>query len=202
MNRHRSGRGPSDARPPLGRQPLPDKIPPGVRVLFVGINPGLRSAAIGHHFAGHSNRFWKLLHQSGLVPEPVSCEQDHRLAGWGYGLTNLISRPTSGIDALRREEYEAGRRALIRKIRGYRPEVVALVGVTLYRFLFPAAGGKPPGRPAVFHLGLQPESVEAARLFVLPNPSGRNAGIPYPLMLRAFESLKEFLDGAGDFRET
>jgi TDG/mug DNA glycosylase family protein len=202
MSPRGSGRGPSDARLSSGRQPLPDKIPHGVRVLFVGINPGLRSAAIGHHFAGHSNRFWKLLHQSGLVPEQIGCEQDHRLAGWGYGLTNLVPRPTSGIDALRREEYEAGRRALIRKVRRYHPDVVALVGVTLYRFLFPAARGKPPGRPAVFQLGLQPETIEAARLFVLPNPSGRNAGIPYPLMFRAFESLKEFLDGAGDSRET
>ncbi len=83
------------------RSPLHDIVRPGLRALFVGINPGLRSAAIGHHFAGYSNRFWRLLHESGLVPEPIGCEDDGRLPEWGFGVTNLIPRPTSGIDGLR-----------------------------------------------------------------------------------------------------
>jgi TDG/mug DNA glycosylase family protein len=81
--------------------PLPllrDRISAGVRVLFVGINPGVRSALTGHHFAGFSNRFWKLLHESGLVPEPISYEDDDRLPEWGYGMTNIVPRPTPGID--------------------------------------------------------------------------------------------------------
>ena len=90
-------------------RPLPrlrDRIRPGVRVLFVGINPGVRSALTGHHFAGFSNRFWKLLFHSGLVPEPLTCVDDDRLPEWGYGITNVVSRPTPGIDTLTREEYE------------------------------------------------------------------------------------------------
>ena len=95
----------------VARRPgtLKDRIRPGVRVLFVGINPGLRSAATGHHFAGYSNRFWKLLFESGLVPEPITYESDDRLPGWGYGITNIVPRATAGIDELRREEYRRAR---------------------------------------------------------------------------------------------
>src|SRR5256712_6254194 len=103
----------------IGNPALPalkDRVRPPIRVLFVGINPGIRSAAIGHHFAGYSNRFWKLLFDSGLVPEPIGTEDDRRLPEWGYGITNLIPRATPGIDTLTREEYAAGERALRRKI--------------------------------------------------------------------------------------
>ena len=95
---------PSDSLPPLR-----DRIRPGVRVLFVGINPGVRSALTGHHFAGFSNRFWKLLYDSRLVPEPITYEDDDRLPEWGYGITNIVPRPTPGIDTLERHEYVAGR---------------------------------------------------------------------------------------------
>jgi double-stranded uracil-DNA glycosylase len=119
---------------------LPDRIRPGVRVLFVGINPGLRSSAIGHHFAGYSNRFWKLLYDAGLVPHPLTCEEDVRLPEWGYGLTNLVARPSAGMDELGLGEFRAGRRRLLAKIRRVRPKVVALVGVTVYRSLFLSRG--------------------------------------------------------------
>ncbi len=127
---------------------LPDRIRPGLRVLFVGINPGIRSAAVGHHFAGFSNRFWKLLHDSGLVPGPVGWKDDVRLPEWGFGITNLVPRPTRGIDDLRPREYAAGRRALFAKVRRHRPRVVALVGITIHRALFPARprGAARPGR--------------------------------------------------------
>src|SRR5919199_1256667 len=88
--------------------PLRDRIHPGVRVLFVGINPGVRSAVTGHHFAGFSNRFWKLLYESGLVPERIGYQDDRRLPDWGFGITNLVARATPGIDTLRPEEYVAG----------------------------------------------------------------------------------------------
>ena len=83
-----------------------------MRVLFVGINPGIRSAETGHHFAGYSNRFWKLLFDSKLVPEPIDWRADDRLPEWGFGITNLVPRPTRGIDELTASEYLAGRREI------------------------------------------------------------------------------------------
>src|SRR5579872_2315073 len=95
---------------------LRDLVRPPVGVLFVGINPGARSAAIGHHFAGYSNRFWKLIYGAGLIPEPIRAEDDARLPEWGLGITNLIPRMTPGIDTLKPHEYVRGLRALRRKI--------------------------------------------------------------------------------------
>jgi TDG/mug DNA glycosylase family protein len=166
--------------------PLRDRIRPGVRVLFVGINPGVRSALTGHHFAGYSNRFWTLLHASGLVPEPVTCEDDRRLPEWGFGITNIVPRPTPGIDTLTTAEYVEGRIRLRRKIARYKPAVVALVGVTVFRAMFPERKG-----PVT--LGLQPETVGKSAVFVLPNPSGRNANYSYREMLAAFRNLSLFL---------
>src|SRR6266849_6478121 len=167
--------------------PLPDRIRPPVRVLFVGINPGIRSSMTGHHFAGYSNRFWKLLHESGLVDEPIGYADDRRLPEWGFGITNLVPRPTPGIDTLRPEEYAAGARALRRKIRRVKPEIVAFIGVTLFRAVF----ARRPGEPVA--LGLQPETLEGAAVFVLPNPSGRNANFSYREMLRAFRRLRRHI---------
>src|ERR671924_2146493 len=96
---------------------LRDCVCPSVSVLFVGITPEIRSAAIGHHFAGYSNRFWKLLYDAGLVPEPIGTLDDARLVEWGFGITNLIPRATPGIDTLRPDEFAAGTRTLRRKIR-------------------------------------------------------------------------------------
>src|SRR5262249_21480087 len=105
---------------PVILPPLRDRVRRPVRVLFVGINPGYRSAAIGHHFAGYSNRFWKLLHDARLVPEFVRAEDDHRITAWGLGITNLIPRMTPGIDTLRPDEYIAGERTLRRKVQRWR----------------------------------------------------------------------------------
>ncbi len=121
-------------------------------MLFVGINPGLRSAATGHHFAGYSNRFWKLLFESGLVPEPITYQNDARLPEWSYGVTNIVPRATAGIDELKPVEYQAGARAVV--------------------------------------LGFQTLSIEGARVCVLPNPSGRNATLTYPEMLKAYRILR------------
>ena len=166
--------------------PLRDRIRPGVRVLLVGINPGVRSSLTGHHFAGYSNRFWKLLHESGLVPEPVTYADDDRLPEWGFGVTNIVPRPTPGIDTLTPAEYAVGRLRLRRKIARHRPQVVAMVGVTVFRAMFPERTG--PVMP-----GLQPERIAGADVFVLPNPSGRNANYSYAEMLAAFRELKRFL---------
>jgi TDG/mug DNA glycosylase family protein len=180
---------------------LRDRIAPGVRVLFVGINPGVRSALTGHHFAGFSNRFWKLLRESKLVPEPITYEDDGRLMEWQLGITNLIARPSPGINDLRPADYVEGWTLLSRKIRRYRPAVVALVGVTLYRAILPLLPDVPPAERRAARnapdrvLGLRPETVHGARLFVLPNPSGRNANFTYEEMLAAFRSLRRFLRG-------
>jgi len=170
---------------------LGDRVAPGVRVLFVGINPGVRSALIGHHFAGYSNRFWKLLAEARLVPGAVGPEDDDRLPEWGFGITNLIARPTPGIDTLTPEEYVKGERVLRKKIRRWHPAVVAFVGVTLYR----AVSGRPAG--ARVTLGRQRERFEGADVFVLPNPSGRNANYSYAEMLRAFRRLRAYLHSRG-----
>ena len=174
---------------------LRDRIAPGVRVLFVGINPGVRSAVTGHHFAGFSNRFWKLLLESKLVPEPITYEDDSRLVEWQLGITNLIARPSPGINDLRPAEYIEGWKILSRKIRRYKPAVVALVGVTLYRAILPLLPGVPPAERRAARLspghvlGLRAETIHGARLFVLPNPSGRNANFSYVEMLEAFKEL-------------
>jgi TDG/mug DNA glycosylase family protein len=157
-----------------------------VRVLFVGINPGVRSALTGHHFAGFSNRFWKLLYESRLVPEPIDFRDDDRLPEWGFGITNIVPRPTPGIDTLRPDEYVAGRLRLRRKVLRHRPLIVALVGVTVFRAMFPER------RDAV-RLGRQVERISDSAVFVLPNPSGRNANFTYPEMLAAFRALKRSL---------
>ena len=157
-------------------------------MLLVGINPGVRSSQVGHHFAGPSNRFWKLLYESRLVTEPIGFADDDRLHQWGFGITNLIPRPTPGIDTLRPEEYVKGAKTLRRKIRRVKPDVVAFVGVTLFRAVF----GRRPGQPVA--LGLQDERLEGARVFVLPNPSGRNANFSYGEMLEAFVGLRRALE--------
>ena len=166
--------------------PLRDRIKPGVRVLFVGINPGVRSALTGHHFAGFSNRFWKLLFEAKLVPEPITHSDDDRLPEWGYGITNIVPRPTPGIDTLDPAEYVAGRVKLRAKIRRYKPAVVALVGVTVYRAMFPERKGP-------VSLGLQADRLGESAVFVLPNPSGRNANYSYAEMLAAFRALRRYV---------
>ena len=170
-------------------------------MLFVGINPGVRSAETGHHFAGPSNRFWKLLYESGLVPERLTFEQDDRLPEFGFGITNIIARPSPGIDVLKPREYVAGWRVLDRKIETFRPEILAIVGVTVYRAILPfiaatESSRTPRTRRADAAIGPQPHTVHDARVFVLPNPSGRNANFSYAEMLEAFRWLRESVGGS------
>ena len=154
-----------------------------MQVLFVGINPGVRSALTGHHFAGFSNRFWKLLYEARLVRDPITFHDDDRLPEWGFGVTNIIARATPGIDTLLPHEYVAGRRRLLAKVRRFHPRVVALVGVTVFRAIFPEHKG-----PVA--TGLQAQALGDSAVFVLPNTSGRNANFSYAEMLAAFRSLR------------
>ena len=173
---------------------LRDRIRPGVRVLFVGINPGVRSALTGHHFAGPSNRFWKLLYESRLVDERIGHIDDDRLAEWGFGITNLVPRASPGD----RRSPSGGVRGRLARARAedpdIRPAVVALVGVTLYRAILPLLDGTVrAGRVPIpaLAVGLQPVTIHGARVFVLPNPSGRNANFSYAEMLAAFRGCGE-----------
>jgi len=171
---------------------LRDCVQPGVLVLFVGINPGFRSAQTGHHFAGHSNRFWKLLHESKLVSEPLTYREDRHLPEWQLGLTNIIGRCTAGIDVLDPVEYRQGVASLKRKIRRYQPPIVALLGVTIFRMLFPPKEHvKGP-----LNLGLTTRQLAGAQIFLLPNPSGRNAHYSYRQMLTAFQVLRDKMEQA------
>jgi len=172
---------------------LKDRIRPGLSILFVGINPGVRSALTGHHFAGFSNRFWKLLHESGLTPQPLTYGHDDLLPTWNLGITNLIARPTPGISDLGREEYVEGWKVLERKIRKFRPKVVALVGVTVYRAVLPLVHASSVAIERNV-LGPQPIDVHGATFFVLPNPSGRNANFTYREMLDAYIALREWTE--------
>ncbi len=178
--------------------PLRDHIQKGVRILLVGINPGLRSSQLGHHFAGYSNRFWKLLYASGLVTEPISYQEDWRLPEWGLGLTNIISRATASVDVLDQKEYLTGLRTLEKKIRYYQPRIVAFLGVTIFRMAFyNGITGSPP-----LTIGPTHRRLGAAPLFLLPNPSGRNARYSYPEMLEAFELLRRTASSVGPITGT
>ena len=169
---------------------LRDCIQPGVSVLFVGINPGLRSAQTGHHFAGYSNRFWRLLHESKLVSEPLTYREDRRLPEWRLGLTNIIGRCTAGIDVLNPVEYRRGVASLKGKIRRYQPHIVALLGVTIFRMLF-----SPKERlKGSLDLGVTAMQLAGARIFLLPNPSGRNAHYSYRQMLAVFQALRDNIE--------
>ena len=151
-------------------RPLPARLCAQPRILFVGINPSLRSAAVGHHFAGPGNPFWRLLHAARLVDEPLTYEDDATLPARGLALTNICARPTRAASELTAAEFAAGRARLARLIARLRPDVVAFVGVTVYRAFFGPAVA--PGA------GPKPERIGAARVFVVPNPSGLNAAYP------------------------
>ena len=161
------------------------------RVLLVGINPGLRSGATGHHFAGRGNPFWRLIHAARLVPELLTPEEDQRLSKFGIALTNICPRVTRTAAELRPAEMAAGRRALAQKIETMRPRVVAFVGLSVYQAFF---GLKKSGGA-----GAKAERIAGARVFVVPNPSGLNASYPgFADKLVWYEALRKFVEQAED----
>ena len=154
-------------------------------MLFCGINPGLYSAAMGHHFARPGNRFWPALHASGFTPRLLHPSEKDLLLRSGYGLTNLVSRATAAADELSPAELVAGRRRLLAKVRRHGPRVVAFLGVGAYCQAFGL-------RRAA--LGRQPERFGGAEVWVLPSPSGLNANYQLPALVTLFRSLKEAAD--------
>lgn len=157
-----------------------DVIAPGLKVLFVGINPGLYSAATGHHFARPGNRFWPALHAAGFTARQLHPSEQDRLLKDGYGITNLVNRGTATADELHPEELVAGRRRLAAKVRRYRPATVAFLGVGAYRHAFSLKNAS---------IGPQPQAFEGARVWVLPNPSGLNANYQLPALVKLFRLL-------------
>lgn len=163
-------------------------------ILFVGINPGVISGKTGHHFAGPSNPFWKLLYAAGLTPVELAAEEDHRLTELGLALVNLCPRPTQLASELKRKELLTGRKALVKKVAAYQPKVVALVGVTLYPVVFAREDRKAPMPVLPPGPGEKPQLIEGAHVFVLPNPSGLNASFPtFEAKLPWFIALRTYV---------
>ena len=161
---------------------VPDVIGPGLAVLFCGINPGLYSAAIGHHFGRPGNRFWPALHAGGFTPRLFSPYEDYDLLKLGYGITNLVERASAGAAELARAELLAGGEALRAKVARVQPRWLAVLGVGAYRnaFALPKAG-----------LGRQPDGLGGTLVWVLPNPSGLNAHYQPADLARLFGELRQ-----------
>lgn len=187
--------GPSSPKPP--RRPtaaeleaardavIPDVIAPRLNVLFCGINPGLWSGAVGLHFARPGNRFWPALHASGFTPEVLGPARQQELLALGLGISNVVDRTTARADELTADELREGGRRLTAKAAEYRPDWLAVVGVTAYRTAFERRKAQ---------VGAQPELIARSRIWVLPNPSGLNASWPAPRLAEAF---REFREAAG-----
>jgi len=148
------------------KKKVPDLIAPNLTVLFCGINPGLYSAAVGHHFAGPGNLLWPTLYAAGFTPRLFNAFDANELLALGYGITNLVSRTTASADELDHDELHAGARAVTRKVHKCRPKWVAFLGLHAYRIAFER-------RKAI--VGLQEETIGATKIWLLPNPSGLNA---------------------------
>jgi TDG/mug DNA glycosylase family protein len=159
---------------------------PGLRVLFVGINPSLRSAEVGHHFARPGNRFWPTLHAAGFTPRRLAPEEDGLLPAFGLGVTNIAERPTRAADELSRAELRAGAAALEAVVVRDAPRLVAVVGLGAYRTAFerPRAGW-----------GLQPETVGGRPVWILPNPSGLNAHYKPADFARLYTAARVYAEG-------
>ena len=160
---------------------LPDYLRAGLDLVFVGLNPGLYSAQVGHYFAFKANRFWSALSASGLVPEPVGPEDDVRLLDWGIGLTDIVKRPTRGIHELARREFVHGAKILQEKIALYQPHVVCFVGLTGYQI---CCGEKR-------RLGVQAGGFGRTSVFVIPSTSPRNANYSLEQIISAMRDLKK-----------
>ena len=160
---------------------LPDVISPGLNVLFCGINPGLYTAAVGHHFARPGNRFWPALYKSGFTDRLLSPFEEHELLTLRLGVTNVVAHATATAAELTKEDIIRGGRELAAKVRRYRPRVLAILGVGAYRHAFAQPKAK---------IGEQTERIRDTRFWVLPNPSGLNANYQLPDLVRLFSELR------------
>ncbi len=166
---------------------LPDYLRPGLNVVFVGFNPGERSARIGHYYAGRGNQFWNFLFESGLVAEKLRPEDDSRVLQFGVGLTDVVKRWSRSSNTLRAADYRDGAPRLMAKLREVAPCVVAFNGKVAYE-RFSGRGVR---------LGAQPDRLAGARVFVLPSTSGRNGSLTRAAKLRYFRQLARWVKKNG-----
>ncbi len=164
---------------------VPDHLKKGLKIIFIGFNPGIKSSETGHHYAHPTNRFYKLLYEAGLTDRLYEPSEDYKLLKLGYGLTNIVQRPTKSADGIKNEEYEKGRKELLEKLKKYRPEVACFTGIGVYKEFSQKSNVK---------RGLQPEShVKGVKEFVISSPSGLNR-TPYEKQLAMYKKLKELID--------
>ncbi|MBP3953986.1 G/U mismatch-specific DNA glycosylase [Gemmata sp. G18] len=161
---------------------VPDVIAPGLRVLFCGINPGLYTAAIGHHFGRPGNRFWPTLHAAGFTSRLLDPSEELELLPLGYGITNVVARATVGADELAKKEIIAGGEILSAKVREFAPQYLAILGIGAYRTAFAQLKAT---------VGLQPDAIGGTRVWVLPNPSGLNAHYQGKDLVKLFRQLRD-----------
>lgn len=164
---------------------VPDLVAPDLKVLFCGINPGLYTAALGHHFGRPGNRFWPALHGAGFTPRLFKPWEEHALLPLGYGITNMVPRTTAAASELAPDEYVEGGKRLTGLVQRYTPRVVAFLGIGAYRSAF--------GRPKA-QLGLQDERLDASRLWALPSPSGLNANHQLADLVALLRELREWVE--------
>lgn len=163
---------------------VPDVIAPGLSVLFCGINPGLYTAAIGHHFGRPGNRFWPTLFAAGFTPRLFGPSEERELLPLGYGITNVVERASATADELTNDEIVAGGKRLVKRVKKYAPRFLAVLGIGAYRVAF--------ARPKAA-LGRQPEGIGETQVWVLPNPSGLNAHYQADGLAKVFRELREAL---------
>jgi TDG/mug DNA glycosylase family protein len=161
---------------------IPDLVSPGLNVLLVGINPGLMSAAIGHHFGNPANRLWPVLHLAGFTPRRLHPTESHDLLTYGVGITNLVARATATAAELTNDEIRHGVAPLTTLVGSTRPRYVAFLGLTSYRTAFDRKHAT---------VGEQPETLARSRIWLLPNTSGLNAHYQLPDLVAAFGALRE-----------
>lgn len=157
-------------------------------MVVVGINPSDRSARVGHYYAGRTNSFWPIMYESGVIPEPLNYTEDRRVIEFGVGMTDLVKRPTRGIEDIDRREFAEGRVLLAQKLEDLHPRVIAFNGKTAYE--------KFAGRTC--KLGLQKEKLYGASVFVLPSTSSQNGGSSQALKKRYFKKLADLLKNLKD----
>lgn len=163
---------------------LTDLIDKDLKVLFCGINPGLKSALDGYHFAGRSNRFWKVLHQSGFTPYQITPENDTVILEFGYGLTTAVERPTARADELSKEEFDTAFENLRTKIATFQPRCIAFLGKAAYKAF---------SKKKNVMWGLQPENFCDTKVWILPNPSGLNRGFTLEQLVSAYAEFYHYI---------
>lgn len=173
-------------------QSLPDIIEPGLSVIFCGINPGIRAASTGRHFAGRGNRFWRAVHLAGFTPDELRPEDDRTFLQYECGLTTAVARPTARAGELSREEIKAAASAFERKIERYEPRFIAFLG----KMAISGMSGKRD-----IQWGLQAETFGGAPAWVLPNPSGLNRAYSLDALVIAYRELRVAIASSSSARK-